>query len=204
MEQRCEFILQNYFKTCDITDYKIIKVNVGNYGYFIINYNCKTIFYMINIDNYIKYNIQNTTNTKNNILKEYKHNEYIFYYNNKNIYINLYFFKNNIKLFKIICNNKECKYYNNFFKMYKKIFNYYSSNRYFLYYYYKINLYIYKKYSNIYNIKKLYSNQYSIMFLFIFVLYNYIIIYIYIYIYIYIMEQKCKIIYIYNIIHIMI
>ena len=99
------------------------------------------------------------------MIKQYKHNEFVFYYNNKN---NKIIYNKSLKL-KTINNHKEQKCYNKFLQLYIKIIIIYKENIHFLYCY-KIQqyfIYIYKIYNYIikYNIKKLYSNHYSIMFL---------------------------------------
>ena len=155
MEQRCKNILQNYLTTKVYNnDYEII-------NNFIIIYKYKNIkiFNVFNKTNYIKYNICNKTQ------KGYNHNYSFYYFNNKNNKI-LFSIKSIIK---IICNNKEEKYYNKFCKMYKKIINIYKI-AYFKYYYSIKPYIIYLKYPILYNYKpkpkiQLYSNNYSIIFL---------------------------------------
>ena len=173
---RCEIILQNYLKTKEYnTDYKITISN-----YFIIKYKNIILFYLSNINDYIKHNMDNI------VIKIYNHNKYFYYFNNKHNKI-IYYKKPQIK---IICNNKEEKYYNKFYKMYKKIININKKIGNFKYYSIKpLYIYIYKRRIHYYNKIKLYSNHYSIMFVLyiIFVLYNYIIDYYILYIYIYIL-----------------
>jgi len=128
MEQRCEIILQNYLQTLVYnTDYILVKDTIDKNN-FTIYYKNNILFEVYNIDYYVKYKGQ----------KEYYHNMFICYYNNKNI--------------KIVStcdyNNRELKYYNKFCKIYKKIFYDYSRKAWFNYYY-KIkpyNLYIYINY----------------------------------------------------------
>ena len=81
----------------------------------------------------------------------------------------------------MLYNNKAHKYYNKFYNIYKKIITKiyvnYTKFGYFKYYYIKSFMLLYINKINInYNITKLYSKQYSIMFLLyiIFVIYNYI------------------------------
>ena len=160
MEQRCKIILQNYLKTQEYNnDYKIIIYNnfINNSTNFVIKYTNITLFYVFDNNNYIKYNIYN------NIIKLYNHNNNFYYSNNKNYYI--YFYKN--QKIKVIYNDIENKYYDKFYKMYKKTINIYNNFVYFEYYYIKSFIYIciYKTNINYYNKTKLYSKHYSIMFL---------------------------------------
>jgi len=167
MEQRCEIILQNYLKNLEYNnDYKIVNKGID---LFIIYYKNNQLFDVLYTDNYYaKYNIR-----KNEIIKQYKHNIYLFYINNKNNCIVFNKKQYNYIFNKLIYNIKECKYYNIFFNIYTKLIKIYSIYIYFNYYYiikpYNMYyyIYIYKKYNNNYRIKKLYSNNYSIMCLFI-------------------------------------
>jgi len=161
MEHRCKIILQNYFKTHEYihnTDYKIIK---GTNNWFAIYYKNNLLFSIINKNNYHKYNICN-----NKMKKQYDHNKCLFYINNKNNEIKFY----KADKIKIIFNTNTnlWKYYNKYYKIYKmgKMGKMY----YFMYYYSYFYIFCLKnKYENII-INKLYSNNYSIMFLFFFVL----------------------------------
>ena len=154
MEQRCEIILQNYLKTqVYTTDYKIIKNYIYNN---IIKYNNIILFYVANNTNYRKNNICNE------LQKVYDYNNYFYYFNNKN---NKICFYKNLQI-KVICNDKEEKYYNKFCKIYRKIIKIYKKFAYFKYYYKKNQFFIYTyKKTYYYNIKYSYSNNYSIMFL---------------------------------------
>ena len=81
MEQRCEIILQNYLKTKEYnTDYKITISN-----YFIIKYKNIILFYLSNINDYIKHNMDNI------VIKIYNHNKYFYYFNNKSHEIKIIF-----------------------------------------------------------------------------------------------------------------
>ena len=161
MEQRCNIILQNYLKTTEYNnDYKIINSMFLNYC-FRIYYKTNILFLVYNNYYYIKFN-------NCQIKKNYTYNEYFYYYNNKNNRIS--FSKIKINLFKLnyIYNNKEWKFYNNFFNIYKKIIKIHVLDTFFMYYY-SIKppyiIYRYKKYNSIYiyGIKDLYSNHYSII-----------------------------------------
>jgi len=166
MEQRCKIILQNYLQTQVYnTDYTLVKDTIDKNN-FTIYYKNNILFEIYNIDYYVKYIGK----------KEYYHNMFVCYYNNKNNRI-IFTINKKIKMVSTCdYNNRELKYYNKFCKIYKKIFYDYSRKSWFNYYY-KIkpyNLYIYKLYNkHTYILSKLYSNHYSIMFL-LYIIFDYI------------------------------